>query len=345
MRAPWVMFWVLALAVRAAAAPEPPPPRGFAGTQYIDGSSCVFLLEGGVWVPRTDRQGAPVCGFPPTLSQRGLAQDMPAPAPPPSIEDMLFRQLAAGLRDGEFAADPRPMEERREVAAPTGQSPVERDLQALIAGQDAMRGAMSGGPGGDLCRLLGYEPDPGGHVFGGDVTFGLCPGMRVQVPGPVITLGARHDASPELAANAAPDEAEGRADRKPQDVAASAGRSSGPPPAMPSPATLPAAIEAGDRPARTATRRPAKLSSPSEGAEMIAASARYIQIGDFADEASALAQARLLIGIGYDAGLARRPGDAPQARLLLVGPFEDRGALVRALNDLRGRGYDKAVAR
>lgn len=333
MRVSWVMFWVLALAVRAAAAPEPPPPEGFAGTQYIDGSGCVFLREGDDWVPRTDRQGVPVCGFPPTLSQRGLAPEMPAPAPPPTIEEVLFEKLATGLRDGEFAADPRPIAERQAVAAPAGQSPVERDLQALVSGQDAMRRAMSGGPDKDLCRLLGYEPDPSGApVPGRDVTFGLCPGMRAELPGPIITAGARHDAV-ALAANAPQEQPGPAADREP--VAADAGAK---PAATEGTAPSPAKPAAVTRPAVAAPAAPGR---PATAIEMIPASARYVQIGGFTDEADALAVARQLIGIGYEVGLARRQDQAQ----LLVGPFEDRGALVRALNDLRGRGHDKAVAR
>lgn len=327
MRLSWIMLWMVALAGGAGAMPEPPPPEGFAAAQYIDGAGCVFLREGGGWTARLDRQGAMVCGFPPTLSQRGLPP-MPEPAPPPTVEEILFQQLAAGLRDGEFAADPTPLAERPVFSAARGASPVERDLQALISGQDMLRAAMAGPPAGDgLCELLGYVPDPSaGALLGADVTRGLCPGMRPVVPAPILTAGARAGPPPAAAGNMA------RPALKPE--AAPAQRAA----AVPAP---------GPKAARPERRQQASSPAPAKAAaaaEMIPPHARYVQLGAFGQQA-AQSTARRLAGQGYPVVQSRASDDEERTRVLMVGPFKDRQSLVRALNELRARGHPGAVAR
>ena len=331
----WLVFlWLLALAARAVAAPEPPPPQDFAGAQYIDGSGCVFARAGDNWAPRLDRQGAPVCGFPPTLSQRGLNLDA---APRPTVEDRLFEQFSQGLRDGEFTADPRQRQELHDPGLPDRQDPLTRNLQTAIARQEALRAAMSGArENSDLCNLLGYHSDPSDQpALGGDVTFGLCPGMRADPPRAILTEGARRDRVKVAAAEPVDDEAQTEA------VTPAAS------PGIAAPAARPAARTSPDNGKRSAqaahaARRPVPV---VPGVEMIPANARYVQVGLYPDQASAEIIARRLIARGYPAGLARRDGYAPDVRAVLAGPFEDRGRLVRALNDLRRQGYDRAVAR
>ena len=64
---------ILLLASTATADPLQPaelPPTGYAGQQYVDSDGCLFLRAGRqgetVWVPRVSRQGAQVCGYPPS---------------------------------------------------------------------------------------------------------------------------------------------------------------------------------------------------------------------------------------------------------------------------------------
>ena len=53
--------------------PAEPPPPDFSARQYIDSKGCVFLRDddSGGWTARVSRDGAPICGYPPTLSARG----------------------------------------------------------------------------------------------------------------------------------------------------------------------------------------------------------------------------------------------------------------------------------
>ncbi|QBX34466.1 hypothetical protein E4191_06880 [Paracoccus liaowanqingii] len=78
---------------------------------------------------------------------------------------------------------------------------------------------------------------------------------------------------------------------------------------------------------------------------MIPASARYVLIGAFSDEAGAATARQALAARGYSVGQGRVKGDASPLRLIMAGPFADRRALIVALNDLRRNGYPGAVAR
>lgn len=321
-------FFMLVAGPVAAAMPDPPPPEGFAAGQYIDGSGCVFLRDNDGWQARRDRDGAQICGFPPTLSQRGLAQ-------PPGIAERLAARIAEGP-DVEADPDPEPY--------PALRSPLEQDLQALIFQQDGMRAAMMGMHDRNLCGLLGYSPAPDGiAVLGQDVTYGRCAGMIATVPGHVVTPGARHRAVPSAGS---PGDSTPIEEADPAEAAL----------AQPAPAAEPTAAEPDvAEPAKAepvpapplaqAQPAPAMRSAPqaSERVEMIPAHARYIRIGRYPDRAAALPLAHELVSRGYAAGLARAP-DQPQAMLLLVGPFGTRAALVRALNELRADGHADAVA-
>lgn len=304
-------FFMLVAGPVAAAMPDPPPPEGFAARQYIDGSGCVFLRDDGGWQARRDREGAQICGFPPTLSQRGLAQ-------PPGIAERLAERVAEGP---DVAPEPETQPH------PALRSALEQDLQALIFQQDAMRAAMMGMHDPNLCGLLGYRPAPDGiAVLGQDVTYGRCAGMIATVPGYVVTPGARH--------RAAPPAADPPGDSTPMEDADPAG----PAPAQPAAAEpAPPLAQAPPAPAG----RPAPQAA--DRVEMIPAHARYISIGRYPDRSAALPLAHELVSRGYAAGLAPVP-DQPEARLLLVGPFGTRAALVRALNELRADGHANAVA-
>lgn len=346
------------MAVAAMAAPVPPPPDGFGGTQYVDGRGCVWQRDKTDWAARLDRAGVAVCGFPPTQSARRTDPDVDRvlapehPVQPPSPEDILSGQLAAGLRQGEFLADPRPAESRVTPDLPTRPDPVAVKLNALAQREAVLRSALMGGgrSDSDLCRVLGYVPDPQPiPVLGGDVTQGLCPGMRAPRPEERVTEGIRR--APRVAK-----------------AAAAPGRGAGPTATTPPPATPAgsgAAQPGGDRRAgaqalmatsrdnantprssSVAARRPdAPSAEAGQRVEMIPASARYVQIGSFHDDQNAVASIRRLSAMGYRVAQQRARKDDKAARVILAGPFTDRRALIAALNRLRADGYPRAVAR
>ena len=80
-------------------------------------------------------------------------------------------------------------------------------------------------------------------------------------------------------------------------------------------------------------------------AEMIPASARYIQVGAFQDGENALIVLRALSERGYPVAQTRITQKAKDMRVIMAGPFPDRQRLVEALSDLRRTGYAGAMPR
>ncbi|MCF3972062.1 SPOR domain-containing protein [Paracoccus salsus] len=348
-----VVFWLGGLAM-GQAAPVPLPPADFGGSQYVDGSGCVYQRDGAGWTARRDKAGARICGFPPTLSSRRLDPDLDrllAPEDkeaPRSPEDLLAEQLASGLRQGEFVADPRPAEIRTDPLLPQQPSPIVTELSQFAAHEAALRGALTGAgrSGSALCTLLGYEPDPNPVLLlGGDVTQGLCPGMRAPVPEQRFSDIAPGQA-PELrpsgaspAAQAKPRSAQSPAIAAAGSSALTADRRAGSSPAPAAPAPKPPV------PGR-AEARPTEPPQPAApDVEMIPPTARYVQVGAYADDENADSVIRRLSSLGYRVAQKRMRKDYQTQRLILAGPFSDRAALVAALNRLRAEGYPGAVAR
>lgn len=334
-----VLVWVLVLLLpgRVLAAPEPPPPGDFPGAQYIDRTGCVFVKDGDAWTLRLDKEGAPICGFPPSQP----AEAVSAPEPPPSPEEALTAVLAEGLRAGDLATD-----KPRAPLAAVAPDPAQAELDATLARQvelDArIRSAMTGGAPDGLCARLGYRPSgDAAPILGGDVTGGLCPGMQADpAPAMIAAAAAAAATAPQSATPAAP---------KSASVAAPAPASNPRPAAARRQASEPDAAHRARpddaRPASVLARRPEPARPAAPMAEMIPAHARYVQIGAYADEANALAALRRLSGMGYrTAQRHERTGDK-MAKAILAGPFADRQALVAALARLRANGYPRAVAR
>lgn len=325
----WRVLAMLLLGGAAQAAPVPPPPDGFTGAQYIDGSGCVFSRAGSGWVARLDGGGQPLCGFPPSMDVRRTdpAADRALPltqAPPPDVGTVLMEELSRNLGAGEWAADPRPAETRAAPDPSRRVDPLQTAMQDALAAAPAIRDAAGLAGSAELCARLGYRPDPDGSMQGS--TLGLCPGMKAEPAIATLTSGLRLPATPVQ-----------RSTTKAATTAA--------PRTAPTPPAARTAV-AGDRrtpPPSGPTAQAAEQPTPS--VEMIPASARYVQVGAYADDENAMIVLRALAARGYPTGQGRRAGDNGPLRIVMAGPFADRQALIAALNDLRRNGYPNAVAR
>lgn len=298
----------------ALAAPVPPPPADYPGAQYIDSTGCVFLRDGQAWSPRLDRQGAPICGFPP--SQAAIASPS---VPPPSPEEVLAAAMAEGLRSGDLLTD-TPRKPLAEVPPDPAQARLDATLADQLVLDTRLRSAMAGRAPDGLCARLGYRPAENAAPGSVDVTQGLCPDMTATSPAPRLVSGA---AAPETVP--APVGSLGTV-RKPTLVV---------PNLRPVPATRPSVV----------ARRPATPPAKAPSIEMIPAGARYVQIGVYGNEANALSALRRLSGMGYRTAQRHEKHDGAAKKAILAGPFPDRQGLVSALTRLRTNGYPGAVAR
>ncbi|RNF35751.1 SPOR domain-containing protein [Paracoccus methylarcula] len=362
MRNIWSLLFMAALTGAAGATPSPLPPDSFTGEQYIDGRGCVFTRDGHGWTPRLDNRGKAICGFPPSLSARRTDPDTVSVLPPgspaasPDPEELLLEHLAAGLRQGEFTADPRPPEARLDPAPPADDSKLVAVFGALTRKQDAIRASIAGlSPGSDLCARLGYEPDPdSGPILGGDVTQGLCPGMRAAEPLVRIITGQRladgnESSRQEQHGNETAPIAKGSEAAGPQEsgrpakvtVVAQRPKSRGDRIEATASVTKRTGDASKPKPARTAGAELKPKSKP----ELIPASARYVQVGSFPDDDGAHEAIRKLAAMGYPVARGHEQGGEQARQLILAGPFRDRRSLVAALNLLRDMGYANAVAR
>lgn len=361
MRVFWTGLFCLAFSTPGQALPVPAPPDDFAGSQYVDGKGCVYLREGSDWTLSLDKAGAAICGFPPTLSSRRTDPDLDRVLPPEhaevaeTAESLLMRQLSSGLRQGEFLADPLPPQERRTPDLPERPTAMQKDLVQIAAHQSALRNALKGAgqSGSKLCDLLGYVPDNNrAPILGGDVTEGLCPGMRAPLPEERITTGASPERSMQVANDQPKMGREGRTDEVTRTTPRPSTAVSG---ASPEPKQPPSALTlakpsksqaaaAGGASVVARKDRPAKPSAP-QGVEMIPASARYVQVGTYLDDDNAVLTIRRLSQLGYPVVQQRVPVTNGTSRVIMAGPFKDRQSLIAALNRLRGNGYAKAIAR
>ncbi|WP_223252044.1 SPOR domain-containing protein [Paracoccus mutanolyticus] len=337
-----------AAAVALDQGPAEPPPADFAGRQYIDSRGCVFLRDAeGTWTARRSRDGTAVCGYPPTLSARGAGGRPRLRALDPDagktraqlLEERLARVVTGNLQAGELASDPRPLETLPDMGPePAPVAPLDA-LKSALHAAPMVREEMSRDiePNRRLCRLLGYddEPAPQKEGLGHDPTQGYCGAL------PASDLSRLAFARPvgEIA-----------------DATASAGTEPRPPRSRPHPpgsqACRPAARiahRAGGRRRKAGTRTagcreagpPARPPAKVQGAEMIPATARYVQLGRFPDPAQAERAARRAAALGYPV----LRGTGRDSATLLAGPFDTREAIVRALNRLRRAGFAAAVAR
>ncbi len=349
----WFLFWVLApAAALAAAGPAEQPPEDFPGRQYIDSRGCVFLrLDAGGWEARLARDASPVCGYPPTLSARGLDGKPRLRALDPDAgksraqltQEALTRAVIPNLRPGELTSDASAAEVLPDMGPePHSAQPMD-ELKAALRAASAVRQQMSRDlqPNRRLCELLGYDHERLDAGLGHDPTRGYCGAL------PETDLSrlafARPVGSALQPAPAPPPEPD-------KTAALKAGAQTDPPPRTVTPRGVAVlktgAASAGAAAPQAGPRKPVAIpvAAPDAGDGMIPAGARYVQIGAFAEAALAKAAIEKARRLGYPVlrGKARDPGGA---QVILAGPFGSREKIVRALDALRKAGFRDASAR
>lgn len=373
----WVLFWFLAPAAALALdlSPAETPPEDFPGQQYIDSRGCVFLRDADSWKPRQTRDGQPVCGYPPSLSQRGIDGRPRLRALDPDagksraqlIEEALTRAVVPNLRAGELVSDARPLATLPDMGPEPSDSAPMDTLRVALRAAPGVRESMSRDlqPNRRLCALLGYDDSSAGKtqaVLGRDPSQGYCGSLpdpdlsRLAFVRPIGTplqpeKEARPTGSPVKSAGRPRDAVQAR----PAPVAAMA---SAPPVPRPvadakKPAAAPKKVAANPAPVTsTPPKQGAATPAPSAGGNLqrsplppvglIPAGARYVELGHFATGPAADAAAQKALSLGYP--VLRGKGQGKTA-FLLAGPFQGREAIVRALYGLRKAGFHAAVPR
>lgn len=167
--------------------PAEMPPADFSSRQYIDSKGCVFLRdeETGEWKARVSRDGSPICGYPPTLSARGLDGKPKLKVLDPDagrsraelLEEALAETVLTNLRPGELASDPTPMEKLPDMGPEPDISSAPGDaLKAALAAAPDMRRSMGEAlqPNKRLCELLGYDGTANPGALATDPSQGYC---------------------------------------------------------------------------------------------------------------------------------------------------------------------------
>lgn len=312
--------------------PAETPPPDFTAGQYIDSAGCVFVRTDGGWHGRVDRDGAAVCGYPPTLSARRTGPEsepalFPRPELPPAarMERDLTQAIipnlqAAELTGSEGKAGKTPAEAVANSAAlpvvadqPRGETASDPlQIGAMIAQAPALSRQMAGpGRTDRLCALIGAsQPAPDG------ASLGLC--------GSAAPLASLSHISP---------------DRKGGDATARPANATKSDLAHPGAKRQEAnAVARGSRTDRAGAS--GKAASPDD-MRMVPPGARFVQIGSFRDPAQAQATAGKLARLGVPVARAKDG----RAELILVGPLKGREAIVRMIERLRHAGYGDLRAR
>lgn len=372
------LFWGMGAALAAAQdlRPAEAPPGDFPGAQYIDSAGCVFDRAGRDWTAKLGDDGAPLCGFPPSRS--AWAPDVVDAAPPATLQD-IERDLTISLIEAEGAgidlsapattgadAAPAPVTAGKGAAPATvvvapaaivaSAAPaipaaehdpgigaeITRALRAEPA--IAARMTVASEPAARLCDLLGLKPaETVGLALGADPTRGYCAGQAPSaLPGPQTVLATgRVDT--------------GRVDKGQFMATANAGKAVMPQESAPAaaPKPVPAKAQVAQQSAGVAASSQTEVAvagaargaaTPKEAEhERIAATARYVQIGQFSPD-GVTATIAAIRAMGYPVARQTKPGEGGR-RIILAGPFETRERLIAALDRLRKAGYTAAFAR
>lgn len=308
-------IWVIWLAWSGgvfALSPAEPPPEGFKAQQYIDSKGCVFIRDQRGWQARLDRDGTPVCGYPPTLSLRELA-----PTPPRldmAAQDGIEAELATQVAIAFGPQPPVPDHAPPASHAPAG-DPV-AELNAELTKGPVVRSAMTGPLSRDsrLCELLGTDPDalPG---LGNDPALGYCGALKpLDLP-----VGAN---DPAVKMPSLPAERHRAATATPNPVDAKSGL-----------------------PKRKAAQSPPAPKALPNKHEMIPPGARFVQVGTYTKPDEAKDAASKIARLGLPAARSSGGVNGQSIQIILAGPFDGREAVVVALNQLRRAGFTGAFAR
>ncbi len=347
------------LALAQAPRPAEDPPADFPSRQYIDSRGCVFLRDdAGGWTARLARDGTPICGYPPTLSARGLGGKPRLRALDPNagrsraelLAEALSLQVLTNLRPGELASDPQPMERRLDLGAEPAPSGPADALRAALTAAPAVRQGMGGAlrPNRRLCELLGYDGEADPARLGRDPSQGYCASLpesdlsRLSFLRPIGSLSPAGDTRPPAMAAAVPPSASSAPARPQPDAARPAPSASAPAAGkQPAPVAKPAAgAGAAPRP-----KPAAQASRPSPSGGMIPAGARYVQLGTFANPENAERAARRIAQMGYPVLRGTDRVGGREVQVIMAGPFPDRESIVRALDGIRKAGFPDAFPR
>ncbi|MDM7459840.1 MAG: SPOR domain-containing protein [Paracoccus sp. (in: a-proteobacteria)] len=337
-------------------APDPAPPPGFSGQQYIDGNGCVFVRDGTRWIARLDPDGQPVCGFPSSLDLRRLDPEVahvlsPASVAPSSrAAEQLAELLAEGMRDTDLAVPlqtPGPGDPIRGSDS-VPENPLQQQIATMLARRQSVTRDMAILLPDSICARLGYRDDA--ITDGVADPTGFCTGLRAPDPQPPLRVAEPVDERSSTISLTVP--MPGKATRP--DPARNAGDRAGtanPQAGHDLIATDPKARKMTDRGVTGQSRGPASVvgARPATDAhatsiEMIPAGARYVQVGVFSDDETAMAAINALARRGLPVARTRTNLNG-RPRMVLAGPFTDRRRLVEVLNMLRRDGWPGAVAR
>lgn len=145
--------------------PAEPPPPDFTGRQYIDSGGCVFLRTEAGWRARLSRDGAAICGWPPTLAARGADAPPPPGAEPRAaqIERLLTETIITNLHEGELVAGETlpPVGAAKDAAAGEAPPAARSDADPLGIGRmiatapDLRRQLVGPARAEHMCKLIG----------------------------------------------------------------------------------------------------------------------------------------------------------------------------------------------
>jgi len=306
---------VAAQPLSRVAGPSEFPPSGFAGTQYVDSTGCVFVRAGAngqiTWIPRVDRNRNLVCGFAPSVppastvrveSARGKPSDAPAArtrmaAPRPAVKAAPGGAMEHGSAKGTGPAVQ--IVYARPLAAAQTLCPQPPDMAHRYLLSDGRRVTRCG-PGDD---------DPVTYLNGLNAT-----DLTVDDAAP-----ERRQAQRALAADAGG-----------YRVVWSKGALAIDKPA---PTSAPAT-----KTARVSTQR-----SPATGA--VRPPPRYVQVGVYAEPGNADRAIATLQALGLTVSTARSRSAQRPLRMVLAGPFVSVEELTMALRLARQSGYRDAFVR
>ena len=193
--------------------PAEPPPPDFTGRQYIDSGGCVFLRTNAGWRARLSRDGAAICGWPPTLAARG-ADVPPLPGAEPraaQIERLLTETIITNLHEGELVAGETlpPVGAAKDAVAGEAPPAARPDADPLGIGRmiatapDLRRQLVGPARAEHMCKLIGAG-DPLGLCGPAENQLALAPRIPAAAAAPKLATAAPDIPPTSLAAGMVP---------------------------------------------------------------------------------------------------------------------------------------------